>query len=303
MATEQYSILKARGYRSSVVVRPSGSDSYWPPVGTSVPWVVARPIEALDDQRRALATAFGGWGLSGIIGNIDHLRLHGDHTPWSVISGVAKIRNILWAIDIQDPAYVEAHLLALCRLADYDTTWIHFFNINGSQYDSAGNRIASSGDYHLHVSAKSSAWDTYHTLLFDVYRHYKGWPLLNGQRVTNPLDPSALEDDVTPEEVWGYKIPNKSHSTTMSTGSALSNIEDEQDKMHARQVAMDAKLDALLSASGEEVKRDAEVRAELAALSSLVSGVRTLVEQGQSGDLAAEDVVRLIGERLTAASA
>lgn len=138
--------------------RPADSDSHWPPVGTVVQWFAVQPVVDLATQ--ALAA---GWPILGTIGEkFTHLTKHGDHTPWSA----GKKRGYVYAIDLAPSAAFEAYLVALCR-SDFDTTWIDFWNMNGSQYDHAGNRLADSGDHHLHLSVALGAETKHVTVITD----------------------------------------------------------------------------------------------------------------------------------------
>lgn len=154
------------------VIRPNGSDNFWPPVGTHVNWTLVNGIFDLATQ----VDSYGqhGWIVVGTIGNTDHLKLHGDHTPWSNISGVQKVRGKVYAIDFKstDPtehARFRDWLINTCQ-SNYDTTWIDFFNILGAQYDFAGNRVASSTDQHCHISV-NKGFETRHVSLFNDYVH------------------------------------------------------------------------------------------------------------------------------------
>lgn len=142
---------------SGVSVRPEGSDRYGPAVGTRVSWHLSQPVIDLAAQAQTL-----GWAVLGTIGNSDHLRKHGDHSPWSL----GKVPGIIYAVDLAAPDAFEQWLIATCR-STYDTTWIDFWNMRGSQYDNAGTRIASSGDEHLHLSVAKGYEDRRVTLFAD----------------------------------------------------------------------------------------------------------------------------------------
>lgn len=138
--------------------RPAGSDNFWPPVGTVVEWFAVQPVVDLATQ--ALAA---GWPILGTIGEkLTHLTKHGDHTPWSY----GKKRSYVYAIDLAPPAAFEKYLVALCK-STVDTTWIDFWNMNGSQYDHGGNRVADSGDEHLHLSVALGAETKHVTVITD----------------------------------------------------------------------------------------------------------------------------------------
>jgi hypothetical protein len=141
--------------------RPAGSDSYWPPVGTVVPYRLAQPIVDLAQQ----ATDFGMPILGTIGEKLTHLTKHGDHTPWSA----GKTRGVIYAIDLDDRGHAdfEAYLVRACK-STYDTTWIDFFNINGSQYNNAGVKVGSSGDEHCHISV-AAGFEAAHTTLLAGY--------------------------------------------------------------------------------------------------------------------------------------
>jgi hypothetical protein len=127
---------------TGMVVRPGAPRKAGPAPGTTVNYRVSQPIMDLARQAESL-----GWPVLGVVGNTDHLRGNGDHTPWSA----GKQPGVIYAIDVHPPDGFEAWLVAACR-SDYDTDWIDFFNIDGRQYSSAGQLLASSGDQHLHIS-------------------------------------------------------------------------------------------------------------------------------------------------------
>jgi hypothetical protein len=162
----------SRGLQSGVAVRPPGSDSHWPPVGTRVPWTVVQPIQDLLDQGAA-----AGFANLGTIGNVEHLKKHGDHTPWSA----GKERGRVYAKDTTVPANFEAWLVAKCK-SSYNTLWIDFFNINGRQYNNAGQLVGSSGDHHLHISVRKGYENTRVTLFKDYVAEHGGGQV--GEKVT-----------------------------------------------------------------------------------------------------------------------
>lgn len=156
--------------KAGTVVRPTGSDRFWPPIGTHVDWSLTTPI--FDIATQVDTYALNGWLVVGTIGNNDHLKLHGDHTPWSVIDGVQKVRGKVYAVDFKSVNAAEFvrfrdWLIATCK-TDYDTTWIDFFNILGSQYDFAGNRVATSTDQHCHISV-NKGYESKQVNLFNDY--------------------------------------------------------------------------------------------------------------------------------------
>ena len=149
--------LKKRGNVAGFYKRPAGSDGYPPTTGTRVDWVLAQPVQDLLEQGKRLK-----WTNKGTIGNPDHLKKHGDHTGHSL----GKVRGVVYAKDTALPKGGKDALLYLCKLPDYDTRWIDFFNVDGGQYNYAGKRVAASSDQHLHVSVKRGA-ETLRVSLFD----------------------------------------------------------------------------------------------------------------------------------------
>ena len=146
MAPTKTDVLRSRGCISGSYVRPVGSDSWPPKAGTRVDYVLSQPIQDLVDQGKRL-----GWENKGTIGNVNHLKLHGDHTGHSA----GKMRGVIYAKDTALPKGGKDALLWLCKQEKYDTTWIDFFNVDGSQYNYAGTRVGSSTDVHLHISVKN----------------------------------------------------------------------------------------------------------------------------------------------------
>lgn len=157
--------LRARGNLTGSYIRPSGSDSYPPIAGTTVRFVLSQPVQDMLDQGKRL-----GWTNKGTIGNKPHLKLHGDHTGHSA----GKLRGIVYAKDTELPAGGRGALLYLCRLPDYDTSYIDFFNVDGRQYNYAGQDVGSSGDQHLHVSIKRGSELRRITLFDDMNAVMKG---------------------------------------------------------------------------------------------------------------------------------
>lgn len=137
--------------------RPDGASQYGPRPGTVVPYRLAQPVYDLATQAEK-----HGIRILGIKGDTPHLKLHGDHTPWSR----GKKPGVIYAADFDDPPGFEAWLIATCK-STYDTRWIDFWNCNGSQYNAAGVRVASSGDEHLHISVALGHEATHVTLLDD----------------------------------------------------------------------------------------------------------------------------------------
>ncbi len=123
-----------------------------PHTGKSVPWTLAAVL--VREAENAEACGIVVWS----IGNDDHLDNvpAGGHTPFRAGSVV----GIVWAIDVmvdhKGTAYLkefEKFVVDYCK-SNADTTWIKFFNLNGSQYDYAGKRLRPSGDVHFHLEVK-----------------------------------------------------------------------------------------------------------------------------------------------------
>lgn len=157
-----------------VVTRPPGSDSYWPAVGTKVPWRANAPICDLYDQ----AAEFHFTCL-GILGNLLHLKKHGDHTPYSA----GKKRNWVYAGDFDMPDSFGPWFRKKCQ-SDYDTMWVDFWNFRNRQYDNAGNDVGYSDDHHLHMSSQVN-YETARTNVFKDYAVEMGFDvaLLPDERV------------------------------------------------------------------------------------------------------------------------
>jgi hypothetical protein len=138
--------------QSGVVTQPS--------TGARVAWSVVRPVQDLLDQGRAY-----GYTNLGTIGNASHLARSGDHTPWSA----GKIRGRVYAKDTKVPAGFEQWLVRKMR-SSYNTLWIDFVNINGHQYNNSGRLVASSSDYHLHISVRRGYENARVSLFRDFHR-------------------------------------------------------------------------------------------------------------------------------------
>ncbi len=173
--------------KSGVATRPQGSDSFPPVAGSRVSWVLAPILVRLAEQAERI-----GWTVYSI-GNADHLKKHGDHTPWSA----GKSRGIVYAIDVMIPDALlpafKVWFLAYCK-SNADTTWIDFFNLAGSQYDFAGRRVASSSDHHLHLSV-NRGHENKISDLFDKWRTRNNPPAPPKPAPTNPATPEKRKDN------------------------------------------------------------------------------------------------------------
>lgn len=146
--------------RTGAVTRPQGASSTGPQPGTRVQWKLTQPIADLCEQGSR-----HGFANLGTVGDTGHLRKHGDHTPWSK----GKLPGWIYGKDTDMPSPgFRKWLVEQCRRADYDTSWIDFFNVDGRQYDNSGDPVATSGDYHFHLSVRKGYENT-HVTLFDDF--------------------------------------------------------------------------------------------------------------------------------------
>jgi hypothetical protein len=122
------------GAYQGTVIRPS--------TGKPVVWRLAPGLALLGRQLDQLGITWYS------IGNADHLKRSGGHTPWKPGAPL----GVVTAIDVMASPYadVERRILKLMK-SDFDTSWVDFVNTNGSQYDWDGRRQGSSGDHHLHL--------------------------------------------------------------------------------------------------------------------------------------------------------
>ena len=114
-----------------------------PHTGKNVAWTLAPGLALLGRQLDRLGITWYS------IGNADHLRKQGGHTPWKPGAPF----GVVTAIDVMKGPYstVQTTILRLMKKADYDTTWIDFINVNYNQYDWNAVRQGPSGDGHLHL--------------------------------------------------------------------------------------------------------------------------------------------------------
>ncbi len=194
------------------VVRPS--------TGETVEWRLAQPIEDLVEQGKR-----HGFRNLGTIGDRDHLLKHGDHTPWSR----GKKRGIVYGKDTDMPSDFEQFLLICCRDPDYDTRFVDFFNINGRQYNNAGQLVATSSDGHFHLSI-AVGFENAHVTLFDDYVKWK-----------------EGDDMPTPKEVIGELMNTKLDSPTHKIkGRTFADWIKQVADIEAEQKVMNAKLDEII---------------------------------------------------------
>lgn len=192
---------------SGGVTRPQGSDSYPPEAGTRVSWHAAQPVvDMATEAVTRLVTAY-------VIGDVaNHLRKHGDHTPWSA----GKVRGVVYATDIMihDVEPARTRLVAYLK-SSADTRWIDFLNFAGKQYDHAGNIVADSADYHLHVSVNKGYENAKGTTARE-FVHY----VLTGQHLT----PQAAKPAVVTPKPAPKPVPVK--PTPTNTPPAQEDDED-----------------------------------------------------------------------------
>lgn len=171
---------------SGGATRPAGSDWYPPVPGTRVSWTAVTPV--VDAATQAVKDGVTAY----VIGNIDHLRKHGDHTPWSA----GKVRGRVYATDVMIESAEPARTRLLAYLkSDTDTRWIDFLNFGGLQYDYAGRVLAPSGDYHLHLSVRAGYENAKGTSAAELV-HY----VITGQRFSKPAPAPVVTQPATTQE-------------------------------------------------------------------------------------------------------
>ncbi len=152
-----------------------------------VDWALAKCLQREADVAESMGITV--WG----IGDADHLdnRPAGGHTPWRDGSPV----GIVWAIDImvdhKGKKYLEEFerfVISYCK-SNADTTWIRFFNLNGSQYNFAGTKRRSSGDYHFHLEVENGKQNAATGLMAAWKAHKTGGP-----KPTTPKPPTKPDD-------------------------------------------------------------------------------------------------------------
>jgi hypothetical protein len=288
-----FETLKQRGNVRGVAVRPRGSDNHKPPPGTRVEWVVAQPVQDMVDQGKKL-----GLHNVGTIGNVDHLRKHGDHTPWSA----GKQRHIVYAKDTSDPPWLEKHLLRLCRKDDYDTTWIDFINVNGSQYNFAGVRLGDSGDFHLHISVRAGHELTRVTLFRDIDRLHRKVPLTTPRAVAAPKPKGPLMSLTDAEQ---KRLLAQVSETRFMLGS------DAAELGHPFQIdrkEWSSKLDAILKAvTGDDTpailasikdQGDQTRAALLGKIDQIAPGLAAAVVDKIGGEVTASEIAEALSDEL-----
>jgi len=163
-----------------------------PHTGKSVEWKLAPGLALLGKQLDRLKITWYS------IGNADHLKKQGGHTPWKPGAPF----GVVTAIDVMKSGYpaVQAAILKLMKTRTYDTTWIDFINVNYNQYDWNGVRQGSSGDGHLHLEVLGGR--TYFTsnLFYDMF----GWPAgaVNVTPTNKPVTPPTITPGPTVTFDW-----------------------------------------------------------------------------------------------------
>jgi hypothetical protein len=211
--------LRSRGNLSGWYVRPAGSDRYPPAVGTRVPWVLSQPVADLLAQGKRL-----GWTNKGTIGNTAHLRRHGDHTGHSL----GKMRGVVYGKDTELSAPAGMALLQLCRMNDYDTRWIDFFNYRGRQYNFAGVDTGPSDDVHFHASVRQGHELTRVTLFDDMQAVMSGTfrnrPLVPMPAIFSRLgfiEGASLVQLAGQDEIWLAGRGKRAHVKDMNELNAI----------------------------------------------------------------------------------
>lgn len=167
------------------VVRQPGS-------GRIVNWELAPGLALLGKQLDKLGITWYS------IGNADHLRKQGGHTPWKPHAPF----GVVTAIDVMKSGYpaVQAAILKLMKNRTYDTTWIDFINVNYNQYDWNGKRQGPSGDGHLHLEVLPSRTSFSSNLFYDMF----GWPAgaVNVTPTNKPVTPPTITPPPTVTFDW-----------------------------------------------------------------------------------------------------
>lgn len=122
------------GAYNGTVIRPS--------TGRQVAWTLAPILISVARDLDAIGITWYS------IGNTDHLRGEGGHTPWK--PGAPP--GVVTAIDVMATPYadVERRVVSVLRSV-LNTSFVDFVNTNGHQYDWNGRRQGPSGDYHWHL--------------------------------------------------------------------------------------------------------------------------------------------------------
>jgi hypothetical protein len=150
-----------------------------PSTGRTVSWRLAPGLALLGRQLDKLNITWYS------IGNSEHLKRHGGHTPWKPEAPF----GVVTAIDVMASAHadVERRILKLMK-SDFDTSWIDFINVNGSQYDWDGRRQGSSGDQHLHLEVLGNRTSFTSNLFLEMWAPPK--PASKPPAKTPPAKPS-----------------------------------------------------------------------------------------------------------------
>lgn len=270
------------------VQRPTGSDSYWPPVGTWVHWRAHANIQRMFDSTKLSGGRVRCLGVLG--GNAAHLTKHGGHTPWEP----GKPRGVVHAIDLDSSApagklQIGDWLIQLCR-SNVDTSMIQFMNWRGDQFDFGGNRTGPSGDEHLHLHLRAGR----EAEVFDIVAQYNAYlnPTTPPQETDVPLNEDSVRVPATASRLTpGEQTPK----ADLALGHLIRRLDQDA-------IATTAKLDALVAAAGAEVERDTAERIGDQFLLDQVVTIREIVGHIQAGNPAelAELLRQVLGDDLGA---
>ena len=215
-----------------------------------VPYAYAQPIVDLDAQADKY-----GWRDLGKLGNLEHLKKHGGHTPWR--SG--SKRGVVWAMDRTMPAGFRQWLVATCK-SNYDTTWIRFFNIDGMQFGQDGTYLRSSADHHLHLEVEDGS-ELKHVTLFEDYAQEAGivaltnddigriWAHLVGSQGME-IPPKAVTEWLKSFEQGARDARDTLEAVAPLTGSLQAVLSAVQ-ALDARLTVIEGKVDAIAVAAGD----------------------------------------------------
>jgi hypothetical protein len=137
-----------------------------PATGRLVHWVLAPGLANLARQLDKLRITWYS------IGDANHLRKKGGHTPWKPGAPFGTVT----AIDVMKGNYpdVERRILRLMKTDAYDTSWIDFINCNYHQYDWDGRYQGPSGDGHLHLEVLGNKTKFHSNLFYDMFGYPPG---------------------------------------------------------------------------------------------------------------------------------
>lgn len=206
----------------------------------------------------------------GVVGNEEHLKKHGDHTPWSA----GKLRGVIYAKDTHCPDGFRAWFIAKCK-SSYNTMWVDFWNCDGRQYDKGGNDVGPSADYHFHVSVEKGSEDVHVNLFNDFIRETRA-----AQMTT--VDPIKWDADIA-KLVNNYVTAGQ--STPFNRAFQLGFRFQYEGFQYAAEAAksLRALSTTLAAAATAEAARDELQNVLIRSLIEAVNGLKVAID-GKPGD-------------------